>query len=140
MQTKERGGILWQGQPSYLLNLPQYFYGALFAALLMPADFRIGLIPLAICIWYWLTSHAEKYELTNSQLTIHSGVLSKRVEVINLSAIKDFHILQPWFFKSFALSTIVLIVDDSLEFQPCIRCIPNADELIVKMRQLSGAI
>ena len=129
--------IIWSSRTSPLLNTSQYFLGALFAALLMPVDLRIGLIPLVVCTWYWLSTRTMRYELTSTRLISYSGVLSTHVEELELSTIKDFEILRSGFSRFFSLGTVLLIVDESSEYQPCVICIQNPERLIEKIRRLN---
>jgi hypothetical protein len=137
-QSRESEKVVWRGKTSALLNAWQYFLGALFAALLMPMDLRIGIIPLAICTWYWLSARAMRYELTSNRLLSYSGVLASQVEELALREIKDFEVLQPWFFRMFGLGTVILIVDES-EYQPCIICVQDPEQIIRKIRELCSA-
>lgn len=136
-RSQQREKIVWSARTSSLLYAGQYLLGALFAALLMPADLRIGIIPLAVCTWYWLSARAMRYELTQTRLIFYSGIFSTQIEELSLKDIRDFDILQPRFFKLFSLGTVLLIVDETSDEQPCVICVPDPDRLVHRIRRLS---
>lgn len=128
--------IVWSGRTSAFVHARQYFLGALFGIAFMPLDSRIALIPLAICTWYWLTARSMRYELTRTRLIFYCGVLSKQVEEMDLREIQGFDILQPWSCKLFSVGTVLLMVDESAEYQPCVIGIPDPERFVERISKL----
>ncbi|MCY1558797.1 hypothetical protein D9M68_957630 [compost metagenome] len=100
----------------------------------MPADLRIGLIPLAICTWYWLEASSMRYELTSTNLISYSGVFTTEIEKLPLGEIKRFVVFQPWYLRLFSLGTVLLVVDETSDTQPGIVGISNPESLIRRIR------
>jgi uncharacterized membrane protein YdbT with pleckstrin-like domain len=118
---------LWKGTPSQVLHLPSLllgllFAGALTAAILLTA-FVTGPIALAaaaaawfVCLLPWMckaiATRFDNYELTSERLHHRSGVLNRKIEVLELYRVKDMRLEMPLLFRIFGLSRIILETSD----------------------------
>lgn len=118
---------LWQGTPSQVLNLPALFWGLLVGAALTLVAFLVlvltGPILIAVvaavwvvCLLPWvvkaINTRFDKYALTNERLRHSSGILNRSIEVLELYRVKDLRIEQPFHFRLFGLSRILLETSD----------------------------
>jgi uncharacterized membrane protein YdbT with pleckstrin-like domain len=70
---------------------------------------------------------------------VHTGVLSKRVDEVELYRVKDTRFDQPFLQRLFGLGNVVLISNDATTPTTVIRGIPDAKAVREKLRTLVEA-
>lgn len=140
MSTIQRKGTVhWRGQSSPLMYAGEFIFFGILAVLVMPLDLRISGIAFPLFVWFWWNGSSERYELTGTSIVIYTGLINKEVEQVFLTDIKGYEVLDTWVTRLFSVSNVLFIVDESSEFQPCVKGIRNAEHLIKKMRTLTNA-
>ncbi len=123
MAEEER--IIWEGHPSPVLNLWTFVLCALTFWLV---------VPVFVAGWRWLVLRCHVYKVTNERLILTTGVLSKRVEEVELYRVKDSRLEQPFFLRLFRLGNVVLTTSDRSHPVFVIEAIPGADVLREELR------
>jgi uncharacterized membrane protein YdbT with pleckstrin-like domain len=94
---------VWEGRPSQITNLPAFIICTLLA---------VAVIPVFIGFWKWLQVRCMKYELTSQRLRLSVGVLSRRIDELELYRVKDSRFEQPFGLRIFGLGNIILQTSD----------------------------
>ncbi len=123
MAEEER--IIWEGHPSPVLNLWTFVLCALTFWLV---------VPVFVAGWRWLVLRCHVYKVTNERLILTTGVLSKRVEEVELYRVKDSRLEQPFVLRLFRLGNVVLTTSDRSHPVFVIEAIPGADVLREELR------
>lgn len=123
--------IVWTGRTSQVVNLVAFVIGALLCLTVVGALFGLPLI-----LWRYLAVRSKLYELTSQRLRIHSGILSRRLEDIELYRVKDTKFEQPFFQRLFGLGNVVLLSSDKSTPAIVIEAIPGARELKDRIRDI----
>lgn len=118
---------VWQAQPSQITNLLVFILCALTFWLI---------IPIFIGLWYYFVVKSEKYILTDKTLTLHTGVINKEINDVELYRIKDIQLKRPLFLRLFGLGTIYLITSDHTNPNVQLRAISSSEELRSNLRNL----
>lgn len=92
--------LIFRGSPSQWENFGVFVAASLFWIL----------IPLAV--WRWLSTRCTRYEVTSERISYEYGVLSKRVEEIELYRVKDTGFDQPFWLRLVGLGHVVLRSSD----------------------------
>ena len=100
--------LLWSGTPSQVTNFGAFVIWGLLACTLVLAP-----IALFVILWKYLVVKNQVYELTNQRLKMHSGVLSKRIEELELYRVRDTQFEQPFFLRLFGLGNVILLTTDT---------------------------
>ena len=116
MQHEEETTI-WEGHPSHVRDLGFH----LLCLLLSPL-----VIPLGMMLWRYLDTKYLRYEITTERLRITRGILSKRMDEMELYRVKDSSIEQPFFLRIFKLSNLVIRTSDVSTPQITLKAIENA--------------
>jgi uncharacterized membrane protein YdbT with pleckstrin-like domain len=95
---------VWSGSPSQLSRFKDYCVALLLSLLL------IG-IPYAL--WIYLDVKTRRFELTTQRLKVHSGVLSKKTDELELYRVKDTRYEQPLMLRLFGLGNVIIVSSDS---------------------------
>lgn len=96
--------IVWRGKPTQHMNLDVFILCTLLFWLIVPAF---------IAFFKWLETKNTEYILTNQRLQILHGILTKRVDDLELFRIKDIAFIQPLLASKFNCGDIVLYSADS---------------------------
>ena len=123
--------LIWEGTPSQYTNLlTNIIWGAL--------AFTVIAAPLSaiIILWRYLVVKFQKYELTDQRLMLHSGVLSKRTDEVELYRVKDTRFDQPFLLRLVGLGNVVLYTTDTTTPTVTIHAVKGAKELREKVRSL----
>lgn len=116
---------VWAGSPSQILNAKTFFWYGLFFWLL---------IPLAVIFWKWLEVKNIRYEVTSERIRSRRGVLSKKVDYLELYRVKDFRIEQPFIYRLFSVANLILDTSDRSHPLMVLRAVPNAEWLKDQIR------
>jgi len=150
---------VWQGKPAQILNVPAFLLagavavGAVWAreplaAALGPvvgdrmageaANYAaIGAVAVAVIwgIWRWIDLAAQRYRLTAQQLQIESGILNRRIEILELYRVKDITIVKPLLLRIFGLGSLELVSSDESRPEVILHGIPGPAELAPMVRE-----
>jgi uncharacterized membrane protein YdbT with pleckstrin-like domain len=128
--------MIWEGHPSHVKDLGFHLLCLLFAPLV---------VPLFLMLWRCLETRFQQYEVSSERIRITTGVLSRRMEEIELYRVKDTAIDQPFFLRLFKLANVVIQTSDASTPQLVIPAIGDARELhenlrgcVEKMRRKRG--
>ena len=91
---------IWKGTPS----AAQDFWLNLSCLLVLPIPWAIG---------RWVQRRNNLMEITTERLRITSGVLSKKVEELELYRVRDTTFLQPFILRLFRVGNLKLNTDDA---------------------------
>ncbi len=141
--------VIWQGNPSQVINLPAYLLCALAAGVLLgggiflgsrhsPALFGVAgaaIIPVVIALWKWVQTASRRYEITTERLRLSQGLLSRRTDAVELYRVKDYVLMEPLSMRLVGLGDIVLATDDEVNPKVVIRAIPHPRELQDQIRK-----
>jgi uncharacterized membrane protein YdbT with pleckstrin-like domain len=131
--TKEES-LVWNDAPSQLTNLPMFIILGLLSIFI----FIIPFTALA-ALWSYLVTKNQKYELTTQRLKTYEGVLSKKMDELELYRVTDTRFDQSFFLRIFGLGDIVLITTDKTSPTIKIKAVKNPRELREQIRELVDA-
>ena len=121
--------LLWSGTPSQVTNLGTFVIWGILTCTLVLAP-----VSLILIIWKYLEVKNQVYELTNQRLKMHSGVLSKKIEELELYRVRDTQFEQPFFLRLFGLGNVILFTTDSTSPEIILPAIPNAQGVREQIR------
>jgi uncharacterized membrane protein YdbT with pleckstrin-like domain len=113
---------LWEGHPSHVKDLGFH---------LVCWSLVIG-IPFSI--WRYLETRFCRYEVTSERIRVTTGVLSRRMDEIELYRVKDTTIDQPFFLRLFGLANLVVTTSDASTPTVVLKAIPDATSLRENLR------
>lgn len=134
--TRTIESALWTGHPSQWVHF--WFY--LFCMLLAigagaAAPWTAGLSALALVIpvflWIirWWVTRTTVYELTNQRLRIRSGILTRRLDELELYRVKDYVLEQPLLLRLVGLGNLMLVTSDATTPTVALRAIAGVEEV-----------
>lgn len=118
---------IWRGSPSQAVNFWVWVLCVL-------------IIPIPYAIWVWFVTKSEVYELTTQRIKLHTGIMNKRTEDIELYRVKDTTLEEPLLLRMFGAGNIVVETHDMTTQKVLLRGIPNARETREKLRQSIEAV
>jgi uncharacterized membrane protein YdbT with pleckstrin-like domain len=92
------------------------------------------IIPLFIILWKYLEVRKTTYELTPERLRLTQGVLNRRIDDLELYRIKDYRIYQPFIYRLFKVSNIILETSDKSHPTFILRAVHKGEELLDMIR------
>jgi membrane protein YdbS with pleckstrin-like domain len=127
--SSTRESDIWAGSPSQITNLKTFIVCGIFCWLL---------IPLFVALWRYLLVKTTRYELTSQRFRSSYGVISKRLDELELYRVKDTAFSQSLFQRIFSLATVSMTSSDSNTPYAAIESIPagKARELRETIRTL----
>lgn len=122
---------VWSGEPSQVTNMGGFIILGLLSLFIVT-------IPISVlwALWIFLVVKNQKYELTTQRLKTHEGVLSKKIDELELYRVTDTQFEQPFFLRLFGLGNVVLITSDKTSPKVKITAVKDARELREKIRHL----
>ncbi|MCX5662414.1 MAG: PH domain-containing protein [Planctomycetota bacterium] len=134
--------VVWEGRTSQGINTGLYLLCGLVVAALVgvPLFFSLGgpillgfaaaaLIPLGFALHRVLVTRGTLYTLTTQRLRIKSGILSQRVDELELYRVKDITVLLPFHLRLCGAGTVVLNTTDSTTPMVVIRAVAGAERV-----------
>ena len=91
------------------------------------------IVPVFYAIWKWIELRCFSYEVSNERIRIHRGVLSRRIDSIELYRVKDVTFIQPFLMRVVGIGNVVLSTSDTVAPLVTIHGVPNAAELREKI-------
>lgn len=122
---------VWTGTSSQIENLGIF----LLCGLLSLTLFLIPIVA-AVALWKYLVVKNQVYELSSQRLKMHSGVLNKKTDELELYRVKDTKFDQPFFLRLFGLANVHLVTTDQTTPLVIIKAIPDAQALREQIRAL----
>ena len=122
---------VWTGGPSQITNL-----GAYAVCVLLTLTVIGAVVAIPFAIWKYLVVRCQRYELTSQRLKFHSGILSKKIEEVELYRIKDTKFDQPFWFRLFGLGNVTLVSSDVTTPVVSIHGVKDAQQLREQIRSL----
>ncbi len=122
---------VWTGRPSQIINLGTYVVCGLVSLTVVGA-----VVAIPYGFWRFLVIRCQVYELTSQRLKVHSGVLNKKTEELELYRVKDTRFDQPFLLRLFGLGNIEIVSSDSTTPVSCIPAVINGGELREQLRTL----
>ncbi|MGH0034180.1 MAG: PH domain-containing protein [Myxococcota bacterium] len=119
--------IVWEGRPSPVDQLGTFAVCGLLLWLV---------VPVFVAAWRWLELACTKYTLTNERLQVASGVLSKRIDEVELYRVKDSRLEMPLHLRPFGRAHVVLMTSDRSHPELRLRAIAGAEMLRDQIRGL----
>lgn len=116
--------LIWEGSPSQWTNFKTYLVCLLLCWLIVPVFYAV---------WKWIELRCFKYEISNQRIRLHRGVLSRRVDSIELYRIKDATFVQPFLMRLVGIGNVVLSTSDTVSPGLLIHGVRNAEELREKI-------
>ncbi len=135
---------IWSGHTSQWVHFWYYFICLILAAAAcVGIPFTHGLsaiglvVPLIMALVRWWLTRSTLYVLTTQRLRIHSGVLNRRLEEVELYRVKDYVMEQPLFLRMLGRGHLTVVSSDASTRQIVLRAI--ADVAAVR-EQMRGAV
>ena len=101
--------IIWQGKPSQWINFP-------------------------ISFWGMVKTATTEIRISNTRITIESGVFSKRTDEVEMHRIKDLTLNQPFLMRLVGVSHITLNTSDKTSPKVVLRGMKKGKELREQLR------
>jgi uncharacterized membrane protein YdbT with pleckstrin-like domain len=121
----EDENLVWQGRPSQWTNLGVYVVCALTCW---------AIVPILYAGWCYLVTRCTRYEVTTERLSVETGVLSKRVEELELYRVKDTAFDQPFLLRLVGLGNVILRSSDRSDPELMLRALREGRQLRENIR------
>ncbi len=128
--TEEPEQIIWIGQPSQIENIGIFIICALLSITIVGT---VVAIPLAT--WRYLATRCKRFKLTDQRLVIHSGVLNKKNEQIELFRVRDIDCEQPLSLRLFKLGRLTITSTDRTDPVAVINAIRGGEVIVEQFRR-----
>ncbi len=92
------------------------------------------LLPFPYLLGRWIALKCRKYELTTERLTLSTGVLSRRIDSMELYRVKDITLDVPFFLRLFGRANVLLETSDKTTPRLLVEAIPDARAVSDKIR------
>ena len=106
--------IIWKSNPSQLTNILVYLF-----------FFWTVIIPLIV----YLKTRFTIYELTDQIYREKTGILSQKIEELELYRVRDYSIEKPFLMRLFGLGNLTLITSDKTNPRVYMRAIRNVENV-----------
>jgi uncharacterized membrane protein YdbT with pleckstrin-like domain len=120
-------GVIFDGTPSQIINLPVFIKGVVAAGIVIGAyvyaimhwpvpwfvpALALLLIGVGVVVTYLRTAFTE-IVIDTARITVRQGILSRRVQSLELFRIQDVTSLHPWWQRLFDIGTVIVLSSDS---------------------------
>jgi uncharacterized membrane protein YdbT with pleckstrin-like domain len=95
--------VIWEGRASWRAWAGTWILGWILLPVLIGAYFLISI---------WMRTKAQRWKVTSRRIERESGLLSKRVDTIELWRIRDVEYRQSIFDRMFGVSSLVVTAQD----------------------------
>lgn len=106
--------ILWKSNPSQLTNILTYIF--LFWTVIFP-------------LIAYLKTRFTIYEMTNSRFIEKTGILSQKIQEVELYRVRDYSIDKPFLLRLFGLGNLTLITSDKTSPRVYLKAINNVEDV-----------
>jgi len=129
---------IWQGSPSQLVNVTPFLLGALGVVIALIVAWQwpryflpLLAIPLFYVGYHWLQVRCQIYQISTQRLVVSRGIISRRVDNLELYRVEDIVVVQPPLLRLFSLVNLVLTAADVSSPKTVLRAVPaNVRELL----------
>lgn len=118
---------IFKGKPSHWIYFPHYVIGTTLAF------FTLG-ITLLYVLYKFLWLHFWEFDVTNQRILQETGILSKKLNEVELFRVKDIKLSRPFFLRLVGLSNIVLETSDRTHPMKIIPGVKNGKQLREELR------
>lgn len=133
---------LWKGRTSQLIYFWTYLLWLLVAVGIvtgatlsfMPPLYAALIVPLVGILIRWFSARSTVYELTSQRLRKTSGILTKKLDELELYRVKDSVLEQPLVLRMFGLGNITVMSSDASLPVLKMNAVPGAYEAREKLR------
>jgi uncharacterized membrane protein YdbT with pleckstrin-like domain len=125
MGMHEDETTIWAGTPSHVKDLPFHLVCGALAWLI---------VPIGLMAWRFLGTRFHEYEITSERIRLTRGILSRRMDELELYRVKDTSIEQPLMLRLFGLSNVVVRSSDTSTPIFVIEAVPDAQMLRENLR------
>ena len=133
---------IFRGSPSQILNVDVFggcglaHVALIFLSVAVSRTF-VWLLPVAVGIaaWKWLELKCRVYEVTTERVRVSRGVFTRRTDEVELYRVKDFTLIEPFFFRLFSLGSIIITTNDASTPRVNIHAVKRAEELREELRK-----
>jgi uncharacterized membrane protein YdbT with pleckstrin-like domain len=108
--------ILWEGRPTWRAWAVRWIVGWV----LLPV-----VIGLFLLIPVWTRTRSKRWKLTSRRIEVESGLLSKRIDTLELWRVRDVEFRQSLVDRMAGVSSIVVTAHDQAQPAIEIRCSPG---------------
>jgi uncharacterized membrane protein YdbT with pleckstrin-like domain len=115
--------LIWKGSPSHWTNFWIYLTA-------------IFIVPIPYVLWRWIELRCRVYEITDQRIRYSSGVFTKSREDLELYRVKDYRLIQPFWFRILGLGHVELISSDRTHPVFVLRAVPNPEAVLDTLRDL----
>ncbi len=122
--------IIWSGTPSHWNNFGKYVVCGLFFWLLLP---------IFVAAYLFLTIETTKYTLTNQRLRHRRGILTKKIDEIELYRVKDTQLVQPLLGRIVHIGNVKLLTSDKSQPDEVLEGVRDPVEVREILRDLTEA-
>jgi uncharacterized membrane protein YdbT with pleckstrin-like domain len=123
----EEEDLVWEGQPSQLVNLGSFALCLLFAWMIFP---------LVIAAQRALQVHFTRYRITSERIEVTTGILSRRIEQLELYRVKDLSVEEPLVLRLAKLGNLIVRSSDRSHPVVVLQAIPGCPLLRDQLRGL----
>lgn len=133
---------LWKGSTSLLVYFWSYLIWLLIAAAIIvgatlalnPLLYLALIVPITGILLRWMMTRSTIYELTTQRLRKTTGLLSKKLDELELYRVKDSTLEQPFLLRLFGLGNITIVSSDASLPTLVLEAVPSAYEVREKLR------
>ncbi len=122
--------IIWSGTPSHWTNFGRYVVCGLFFWLV---------IPIFVAAYYFLKILTTKWTLTNQRLRKRKGILTKKIDEIELYRVKDTQLVQPLLGRIVHIGNVKLLTSDKSQPDEVLEGVRDPVEVREILRDLTEA-
>ena len=111
---------MWKGRPSQLTNLLVYLF--LFWTIVIP-------------LYRYLKTRFTIFELTSDRFRTKIGILSQKVDELELYRVRDYEVFKPFLLRLFGLGNLTLITSDKTHPKIEMKAIKNPEIVLELFRK-----
>ena len=112
--------LVWKGRPSQLTNLLVYLF--LFWTIVIP-------------LYRYLKTRFTIFELTSDRFRTKIGILSQKVDELELYRVRDYEVFKPFLLRLFGLGNLTLITSDKTHPKIEMKAIKNPEKVLELFRK-----
>lgn len=112
--------LVWKGRPSQLTNILVYIF-----------FFWTIIIPL----YRYLKTRFTIFELTSDRFRTKIGILSQKVDELELYRVRDYEVFKPFLLRLFGLGNLTLITSDKTHPKIEMKAIKNPEVVLELFRK-----
>jgi membrane protein YdbS with pleckstrin-like domain len=112
--------LVWKGRPSQLTNLLVYLF--LFWTIVIP-------------LYRYLKTRFTIFELTSDRFRTKIGILSQKVDELELYRVRDYEVFKPFLLRLFGLGNLTLITSDKTHPKIEMKAIKNPEVVLELFRK-----